>query len=92
MGEAALKYLNERECTKGGYETFITTFSPRNGVMAPFPVLVFRATEHNSQWLGPAPLDDVAAQVGLDGLFLTLEGCLSYNGIKIPTVRSTVKL
>ena len=85
VGESALKYLNERECTKGGYETFITTFSPRNGVMAPFPVLVFRATEHNSQWLGPAPLDDVAAQVGLDA-FIPFLKCLSYHGVKIQCV------
>ncbi len=49
LGETALKYLNDRECTKGGYETLITTFFPRNGVMTPFPVLVFRATEHNPQ-------------------------------------------
>lgn len=63
LGETALRYLNDRECTKGGYETLITTFFPRNGVMTPFPVLVFRATEHNPQWLGPAPLADVAAQV-----------------------------
>ena len=44
-------------------QTSITTFFSRNGVMSPFPVLVYRATENNSQWLGPAPLDQVAAQV-----------------------------
>ena len=53
--------------------------------MAPFPVLVFRATEHNSQWLGPAPLDDVAAQVGLDE-FIPFLKCLSYHGVKIQCV------
>lgn len=62
-GEAALNYLDQRECKLGGYQTLITTFYARNGVMSPFPVLVYRATEYNSQWLGPAPLDEVAAQV-----------------------------
>lgn len=63
VGETALKYLDKRECVLGGYETSITTFFSRNGVMSPFSVLVYRATENNSQWLGPAPLDQVAAQV-----------------------------
>ena len=58
-------HQQKRECKLGGYQTLITTFYSRNGVMSPFPVLVYYAREHNSQWLGPAPLDQVAAQVSI---------------------------
>lgn len=63
IGETALKYLDQRECKLGGYQTLITTFFPRNGILAPFSVLLYRATEDNNQWLGPAPLTEVAKQV-----------------------------
>jgi len=63
VGEMALKYLEQRECTLGGYRTLITMFYPRNGTMTPFPALLYIATPGNSQWLGPAPLHEMASQV-----------------------------
>lgn len=63
VGEKALEYLEQRECKLGGYRTLITTFYPRNGVMAPLPVFLYIATPDNNQWMGPAPLNDIAAQV-----------------------------
>jgi len=63
VGEKALEYLEQRECKLGGYRTLITTFYPRNGVTPPIPVFLYIATQDNSQWMGPAPVNDIAAQV-----------------------------
>ena len=63
VGEMALKYLEQRECTLGGYRTLITMFYPRNGAMTPFPALLYIATPGTSQWLGPAPIHEMASQV-----------------------------
>jgi len=62
-GEKALQYLEQRECKLGGYRTLITTFYSRNGVMPPLPVFLYIATADNNQWMGPAPVSDIAAQV-----------------------------
>merc|ERR1712071_359534 len=62
-GEKALQYLEQRECKLGGYRTLITTFYSRNGVMPPLPVFLYIATADNNQWMGPAPMGDIAAQV-----------------------------
>ena len=72
VGEAALQYLEQRECKLGGYQTLITTFFSRNGVMPPLPVLMYIATADNSQWLGPAPMSEMAAQVTIIILLLLL--------------------
>ena len=63
MGEKALKYLEQRECHLGGYRTLMTTFYSRNAAMPPLPVFLYIATPDNNQWMGPAPLNDIAAQV-----------------------------
>ena len=71
LGDSALEYLNKREVTLGGYVNHMTTFYPANAtatksndiVRSPFPVLLFMATPTNDQWLGSAPLEDIAEQV-----------------------------
>jgi len=71
LGDSALEYLNKREVTLGGYANHMTTFYPadataaksNDSVKSPFPVLLFMATPTNDQWLGAAPLEDIAEQV-----------------------------
>ena len=71
LGDSALEYLNKREVTLGGYANHMTTFYPadataaksNDSVKCPFPVLLFMATPTNDQWLGAAPLEDIAEQV-----------------------------
>ncbi|CAL7940556.1 unnamed protein product [Xylocopa violacea] len=58
----ALPYLNNRECTLGGYITTITTFYSREGNRN-FPVVVYIATNKNEHWLGEAPLHNIATQI-----------------------------
>lgn len=65
-GEAALPYLNQRECVLGGYLTKISIFYPRPSseeTLEPFPALVYIAVPGNEQWLGEAPLTDIASQI-----------------------------
>ncbi|XP_034946956.1 putative glutathione-specific gamma-glutamylcyclotransferase 2 [Chelonus insularis] len=59
---SALPYLEQRECNLGGYLTAITTFYSRDGKSA-FPALIYIATSKNDQWLGDAPLHDIAKQI-----------------------------
>ncbi|XP_017761456.1 PREDICTED: LOW QUALITY PROTEIN: glutathione-specific gamma-glutamylcyclotransferase 1 [Eufriesea mexicana] len=67
---AALPYLENRECALGGYVTTITTFYSRVGNRS-FPVIVYIATNENEHWLGEAPLLNIAKQIsecsGLNG-------------------------
>ena len=67
LGDSALEYLNNREVTLGGYVNHMTTFYPADATdnRSPFPVLLFMATPSNEQWLGSAPLEDIAEQVRL---------------------------
>ena len=84
LGDSALEYLNMREVTLGGYVNHMTTFYPAaatgnksNIARSPFPVLLFMATPSNDQWLGSAPLEDIAEQVKwwwLVGCFNMLTG------------------
>ncbi|XP_015604297.1 putative glutathione-specific gamma-glutamylcyclotransferase 2 [Cephus cinctus] len=61
-GEAALPYLERRECTLGGYLSILTHFHSRDGTRN-FPVLVYIATNLNQHWLGEAPLHSIARQI-----------------------------
>ncbi|KAG6798266.1 glutathione-specific gamma-glutamylcyclotransferase 2 [Apis mellifera caucasica] len=58
----ALPYLENRECTLGGYMTTIATFYSREGNRN-FPVIVYIATNKNEHWLGDAPLQNIAKQI-----------------------------
>ena len=59
---AALPYLENRECTLGGYMTTITAFYGREG-NGNFPVVIYIATNRNEHWLGEAPLQHIAKQI-----------------------------
>lgn len=65
-GDAALPYLDNRECVLGGYLTRIATFYPRPDSepgLRPFPAIVYVAVPGNAHWLGDAPLPDIASQI-----------------------------
>ncbi|CAB4070470.1 CHAC [Lepeophtheirus salmonis] len=62
IGDEALKYLEMREVTLGGYATRFTTFYPSHS-NEPFPVLLYIATPINQLWLGPASESEIAEQV-----------------------------
>ncbi|XP_011167844.1 glutathione-specific gamma-glutamylcyclotransferase 1 [Solenopsis invicta] len=67
---AALSYLENRECSLGGYLMTIATFHSRVGDRQ-FPVVIYIATNKNEQWLGEASLQTIARQItecsGLSG-------------------------
>ncbi|XP_031849391.1 putative glutathione-specific gamma-glutamylcyclotransferase 2 [Nomia melanderi] len=58
----ALPYLENRECTLGGYITIVSTFYSRDGSKS-FPVIIYIATNKNQHWLGDAPLHHIADQI-----------------------------
>lgn len=68
-GDLALKYLEQRECTLGGYMTAYTKFYPRvasefSGLTGEaFPVLLYIATEQNDFWMGDDNLETIAEQI-----------------------------
>ena len=76
-GEAALPYLDTRECKLGGYHLQLTTFFPRqpspyssdsesgDSAATPvcFPAAFYVATPANRHWLGDAPLPEIASQI-----------------------------
>ncbi|XP_075227225.1 putative glutathione-specific gamma-glutamylcyclotransferase 2 isoform X2 [Lycorma delicatula] len=74
-GEAALPYLDNRECVLGGYKTQFATFYVRNDrdENASFPVLIYVARPDNRLWLGDAPLPDIANQI------ITSKGATGHN-------------
>ena len=92
IGETALNYLEQRECKLCGYQTLITTFFPRNGVLSPFSVLVYRATEDNNQWLGPAPLTEVAKQVRSLHFLSIVTSLATAHRLDAPSYRITLVL
>eukprot|EP00794_Sanderia_malayensis_P018145 gene18145-19955_t len=56
-----MAYLDHRE--KGGYTLHSVQFYPKDGFSIPFKVLVYIATESNEEYLGDAPLNDIAKQI-----------------------------
>lgn len=69
VGDTALEYLKQRECTLGGYATIDTKFFPRiaseNSEICgeAFPVLVYIATDKNTHWLGETSTYSIAQQI-----------------------------
>lgn len=68
-GDLALSYLEQRECTLGGYMTAYTKFYPRvatefSGLSGEaFPVLLYIATPSNEYWMGDESLESIAEQI-----------------------------
>lgn len=68
-GDLALSYLEQRECTLGGYLTAYTKFYPRvatefSGLTGEaFPVLLYIATPTNEYWMGDDCLEKMAEQI-----------------------------
>lgn len=68
-GQPALDYLNNRECTLGGYTTVKTKFFPRIGIEnssitgETFPAVIYIATANNDHWLGRNSPYKIAKQI-----------------------------
>lgn len=68
-GDLALSYLEQRECTLGGYATAYTKFYPRvasefSGLSGEaFPVLLYIATPTNDYWMGDEHPEEIAKQI-----------------------------
>lgn len=62
-GEDALRYLENREVSLGGYTTAVVSFFPREAGLEPFPVLLYIATPANREWAGQAPMHEIATQI-----------------------------
>jgi cation transport regulator ChaC len=58
--DGVLAHLDHRE--KGGYERRDVLLY-LDGDAAPLPALVYLATERNTEYLGPAPLSELAKQI-----------------------------
>jgi glutathione-specific gamma-glutamylcyclotransferase len=68
-GDLALRYLEQRECTLGGYMTAYTKFYPRvatefSGLSGEaFPVLLYIATPSNEYWMGDGDEKTIAEEI-----------------------------
>lgn len=54
-------HLDFRE--KGGYTSHKVTFHPQNSDEQSFDLVIYIATESNHNYLGPAPIPDIARQI-----------------------------
>ncbi|KAL4237608.1 Cation transport regulator-like protein 2 [Mactra antiquata] len=59
--EDVRKHLDHRE--KGGYSKVTVQFHPENINESEFDLELYIGTEDNPNYLGPAPLDDIAKQI-----------------------------
>ncbi|XP_066158795.1 glutathione-specific gamma-glutamylcyclotransferase 1 [Euwallacea fornicatus] len=69
--EAAIPYLNHRECEQGGYIQKFTDFYSLEG--GTIKVLVYMAAPSNIHWLGDSSLEEMADQI------VTREGPSGHN-------------
>lgn len=61
--ESAREYLDHRESSLGGYATLELDFFPLHGPQEATRVLAYVALPCNPLFLGPAPLETIAAQI-----------------------------
>ena len=59
--ENVTQHLDHRE--KGGYKAVTEMFYPQDSNVEPFELKIYIGTEDNPDYLGPAPLDDIAEQI-----------------------------
>lgn len=59
--ESVRAHLDHRE--KGGYSSITELFHPDDDIPEPFQLTIYLATECNSNYLGPAPLANIARQI-----------------------------
>ncbi|XP_071834132.1 putative glutathione-specific gamma-glutamylcyclotransferase 2 isoform X2 [Apostichopus japonicus] len=59
--ESVLDHLDFRE--KNGYSKAVVAFHPSDSSVSPFNCLVYMANPQNPEYLGPAPLNEMALQI-----------------------------
>ncbi|XP_022667450.1 putative glutathione-specific gamma-glutamylcyclotransferase 2 isoform X3 [Varroa destructor] len=59
--ESVISHLDYRE--KGGFTRSKTLFFPKDSKVEPFEIIVYVAVEGNVNYLGPAPLDEIARTI-----------------------------
>lgn len=78
-------YLDHRETSLGGYTTLVMDFYIQ-GVAEAIKVLVYVALPSNPQYLGPAPLDQIASEI------VVAEGCNGHNVEYVAKLSAFMKL